>query len=245
MKALTVRQPWASLIIAGIKRHETRTWATHHRGPLVIHAGQAWNSTSPFPHRHPMITVPNDWIEELTGQSSGALAHRESDLAVPRGVILGTVALVDVFETTDYQPTSIERQLGDYGPGHYAWVLTTPRPLSEPIPATGRQGIWDWTPEAHPLFDAVEQADDRVRDMAEYRDYVERIDPSRREEFDRLSPKEQLDAFFAHQRIWGEPSFAVSYETQAEAEAAITEWRDRLAEIGIIFPPNLDRRSHK
>lgn len=39
MKALTVRQPWASLIIHGPKRVENRNWPTRYRGPLLIHAG--------------------------------------------------------------------------------------------------------------------------------------------------------------------------------------------------------------
>ena len=38
MKALSLRQPWASLIADGRKTIETRTWRTHYRGPLAIHA---------------------------------------------------------------------------------------------------------------------------------------------------------------------------------------------------------------
>jgi hypothetical protein len=41
LKALTIRQPWASLIIAGIKDVENRTWSTGYRGELVIHAGRS------------------------------------------------------------------------------------------------------------------------------------------------------------------------------------------------------------
>lgn len=36
--ALTMHQPWASLLVLGIKRVEGRTWSTDHRGPLWIHA---------------------------------------------------------------------------------------------------------------------------------------------------------------------------------------------------------------
>ena len=39
MKALSVRQPWAWLIVNGYKNIENRTWRTHYRGPLLIHAG--------------------------------------------------------------------------------------------------------------------------------------------------------------------------------------------------------------
>jgi hypothetical protein len=38
MRALSIRQPWASLIIAGVKNIENRSWTTSYRGPLLIHA---------------------------------------------------------------------------------------------------------------------------------------------------------------------------------------------------------------
>lgn len=49
MKAITIRQPFAEMILRGRKRVENRTWRTHYRGPLIIHA-QAMNAgTSRFP----------------------------------------------------------------------------------------------------------------------------------------------------------------------------------------------------
>lgn len=41
MKALTVHQPWATLIAIGAKRLETRSWSTSYRGPLAIHAAKS------------------------------------------------------------------------------------------------------------------------------------------------------------------------------------------------------------
>ena len=38
MKALTIWQPWASLLVSGQKKYETRSWATDYRGPIAIHA---------------------------------------------------------------------------------------------------------------------------------------------------------------------------------------------------------------
>lgn len=49
MKALTLHQPWASLIALGYKTIETRSWATSHRGPLAIHAGT---------RRPPLMSLP-------------------------------------------------------------------------------------------------------------------------------------------------------------------------------------------
>lgn len=40
MKALTIWQPWAWLIVTGTKPVENRTWATDYRGPMLIHAGK-------------------------------------------------------------------------------------------------------------------------------------------------------------------------------------------------------------
>jgi hypothetical protein len=40
VRALSVRQPWATLIVDGVKTVENRTWDTTHRGPLAIHAAR-------------------------------------------------------------------------------------------------------------------------------------------------------------------------------------------------------------
>lgn len=42
-RALTVRQPWAALIVAGIKDVENRTWRTSHTGLIAIHASAAYD----------------------------------------------------------------------------------------------------------------------------------------------------------------------------------------------------------
>ena len=39
MKVLTIKEPWASLIIAGYKKYEFRSWKTNYRGKILIHAG--------------------------------------------------------------------------------------------------------------------------------------------------------------------------------------------------------------
>lgn len=47
MKALTIRQPWAALIVAGFKDIENRTWTTKYRGPLLIHVSSTeWSELS-------------------------------------------------------------------------------------------------------------------------------------------------------------------------------------------------------
>ncbi len=48
MKALTIHQPWASLIADGDKTIETRVWTTKYRGPLAIHASRQRYEDLPF-----------------------------------------------------------------------------------------------------------------------------------------------------------------------------------------------------
>jgi hypothetical protein len=47
MKALTICQPYAHLIVRGEKRVENRTWPTRYTGPLAIHAGKSRQWLSP------------------------------------------------------------------------------------------------------------------------------------------------------------------------------------------------------
>ena len=48
MKAITLWQPWASLIACGAKKYETRSWATRYRGPIAIHAAKKYPANSPY-----------------------------------------------------------------------------------------------------------------------------------------------------------------------------------------------------
>ena len=58
MKALSIKQPWASLIAHGIKDIENRTWRTHFRGKIYIHAsGQIF----PFFKGKNLAFTPCQW----------------------------------------------------------------------------------------------------------------------------------------------------------------------------------------
>jgi activating signal cointegrator 1 len=133
MKTITLWQPWASLLAAGDKRIETRSWATSYRGPLAIHAA----------------TRSPRWALQLMGQppfNVSALASRTYPL-LPAGAIVAVADLADVVPITAANiPGEPELSFGDYAPGRYAWHLANVRMVSEPIPAKGSQGIWEWTP---------------------------------------------------------------------------------------------------
>ena len=75
MKVLTIKQPWASLIIEGYKRFEFRSWKTNYRGELLIHAGKS---------------IDKEAYERLKGYLK----------EMPLGKIIGKVELVDCIRTT-------------------------------------------------------------------------------------------------------------------------------------------------
>jgi hypothetical protein len=96
---LSVRQPHAWGLIHGTKRIENRTWRTHYRGPLVIHAG--------------VRTDDLGAIDDYPGCDIAGLAW---------GKLVGVVDLVDVvpFERVRGRP---------YAEGPWCWVVANPRPV--------------------------------------------------------------------------------------------------------------------
>lgn len=131
MKALTLRQPWASLVAWGFKGIETRSWQTRHRGPLAIHAAKGFRD---FRLTEPLV----DCLRQIPGYSSLR--------ALPRGVVLATCTLAVVLPIED-RPlviAGLEQAFGDYSPGRFAWFLDDVVRLPEPIAARGRLGLWKW-----------------------------------------------------------------------------------------------------
>jgi activating signal cointegrator 1 len=128
MKAISLWQPWASGLVDGRKKHETRSWSTRHRGPLAIHAS---------------LTVDGEGAARITPETT----------SFPVGAILGVVDLAGVFRMTqaiiDTQ-TELERAWGDWRPNRFAWTLRPIVWLDEPIPAKGKQGLWEWDETQHP-----------------------------------------------------------------------------------------------
>lgn len=123
MKALTVMQPWASAITAGIKSVENRNWCTRYRGPIAIHAG--------------LSNVP---LGDLLWAYRDIFVHELGDLhSLPVGVLLGVVDIVDCVRYSE-QP---ELHLNLYASGPWCWMLENSRALPEPIPWKGKQGLWN------------------------------------------------------------------------------------------------------
>ena len=62
MKALTIKQPWATLIMEGRKEYEFRTWKTKHRGEIYIHAGKGINKEGIKRFEHLKLEYPKGYI---------------------------------------------------------------------------------------------------------------------------------------------------------------------------------------
>ncbi|MEZ2231536.1 ASCH domain-containing protein [Microcoleus sp.] len=121
--AITLHQPWASLIAAGKKHYETRSWPTNYRGPIAIHAGKKLE------------------------QDQSLLGLLEVPLSsIPLGAIVAIAELTDcILMTKEFilKQSSFEQYLGCWEEGRYAWKLENVRAIG-PIPATGKQGLWKW-----------------------------------------------------------------------------------------------------
>ncbi len=140
MKALTVMQPWATLVALGAKRIETRSWSTSYRGPLAIHASGRISREAAVICREPPFR------EALAaggyGEESGSASN---PFGLPLGAVIAVALLVDVQRITRaHAPAEPERSFGDYTPGRFAWLLDHVRLLPEPVAAKGALGLWEW-----------------------------------------------------------------------------------------------------
>ena len=114
MRALSVRQPWATAILVGGKDIENRSWPTRYRGRIAIHAGQQLD----------VAALPV--VAARLGVTEAALRQ------APRGALLGTVEVVDCVAT--------HPSLWFEGP--YGFVLRHPVALAEPIALRGRLNLF-------------------------------------------------------------------------------------------------------
>src|ERR1700691_5449786 len=148
VKALTLTQPWATLVAIGAKRIETRSWSTSYRGPLAIHAAKG------FPGWAKEFGKSTECYEALRKYSTADDERRflSGGLAYPLGVVLATCRIAACVKTEKllserpYAPdmTEQEKSFGDYSEGRWGWMLADVKRLPEPIPAKGALGLWEW-----------------------------------------------------------------------------------------------------
>lgn len=132
MKAISLWQPWASLMADGLKAIETRPWQTGYRGPLAIHAAKRRMSVE----EHGLLW---DWqVEDLVPMDFGG-----TPFSLPFGAIIAVVELVDCRPTENLDPGLPEIEFGDFTEGRWAWITQNPRQINPPIPYRGQQGLFE------------------------------------------------------------------------------------------------------
>ena len=132
MKTLSIRQPWASLIIKGFKNVENRSWRTSIRGEIAVHASASkaeddWEDAiiTVAVIRAIALSEAKEWLIKTIGEFD----------KLPRGVILGTVEITDC-KRERTSPWHLEENWGFY--------LQNPKEIKKPIPAKGKLGFWDF-----------------------------------------------------------------------------------------------------
>lgn len=123
MRVLSIKQPWATLIVKGYKTYEFRSWNTKYRGEFLIHASK---------------TVDKEYFNKFN----------DLNIDFPLGVILGKATLVDSIPVTkEFENELIKESPKVYGLYRgrtgYAFKLEN---ISEikPIPINGKLGFWSY-----------------------------------------------------------------------------------------------------
>lgn len=185
MKALTLHQPWATLVALGVKTIETRSWSTRYRGRLLIHAAAKrpdhWRRPDDDVAAHlDHVRLPWDpaeanddwWRYRWCGPlgaivASGALADVVR-MVVPGdarpvaktggGIEVGGNALYWRHvdgEGTVCSSLNDQRPYGDFRPGRYAWLLEDVQPTTARCPACWGTGT---TADCEPGHPSLERA---------------------------------------------------------------------------------------
>ncbi|MEF2247727.1 ASCH domain-containing protein [Paenibacillus sp. IITD108] len=143
MRAITLIQPWATLIALGEKRFETRSRRTHIRGPLAIHAGKKIDREAC--EREPIkstLAKHGYTADNLPTGVVVAVAELKDSFVIHPDYIGGAVMLHSETRKTHFSTLNKEFEFGWFEQGRYAWELANVQQLPEQIPAKGQQGFW-------------------------------------------------------------------------------------------------------
>ena len=128
MKTLTIKQPWATLIIQGDKRFEFRSWKTSYRGDLLIHAGKGIDKEA---MKRLKKYIPED---------------------MPLGKIIGKVKLVDCIKMSpEFKEMLLKENNEIYTKSsfqeNYGWQVENVEAFNHPIPVKGQLSLWEYEVE--------------------------------------------------------------------------------------------------
>jgi hypothetical protein len=156
MKVISVWQPWATLLIQGFKKFETRTW----QAPTSVIGTRIGIAATKQIKQEQIVALMGQEFQHAYSQT-GLSALTE----LPRGCILGT-ALLRSSEIMTAESmaavTETERTFGYWTPGRFAWLLEDLAPYDQPIFARGGQGIWLFNDQAQSPADQERPANARV-----------------------------------------------------------------------------------
>jgi len=138
IKAISLWQPWATLIALGIKEYETRSWHTSYRGPLAI---LSTKTMSPECRGHARFLMNTSTKVRQALHNAGI--HEPCDF--PNGYVLAVTRLAEVYTTDQIRDdvSMLERYVGDFGSGRYAWQAVDTVVLSSPRRARGGQRLFN------------------------------------------------------------------------------------------------------
>jgi hypothetical protein len=151
-RCLSVRNPWADLIVRGYKSIENRSWRTNYRGRIAIHAatGEAWRNFVSFLE----MEAPDETLQAML-----AIGYEQPETD-RYSAIVGSVELVDCnmqhqgeFKAKGFSlpEVAFADECSDY-----FWRLASPKLYAKPIPCGGKLNLWELTPA---LANAVERAE--------------------------------------------------------------------------------------
>lgn len=135
-RAISLTQPWATLMASGAKKIETRCWRTGYRGWVAIHAAKS------FPSNCRTTCFQQPFASALLDAGVEVLDY------MPRGQIIAVVNLLDCIRV-DFVRGQIkppESNFGDYSNGRYAFMTEGARRLRDPFFTKGSLGIWHLFP---------------------------------------------------------------------------------------------------
>lgn len=151
-KVLTIMQPWASLLVHGVKKIETRpkptSW-TKEKGVYLIHAAQKWTMeqediclTEPFKSELEKLGYEPLYYSMSLGQIIGSIEVKEVCSIAKNHDNSVLYFSVDNCLAKWVNVKSPELSFGDYRDGRYAWLCENPRILKYPISYKGGQGYY-------------------------------------------------------------------------------------------------------
>jgi hypothetical protein len=151
--ALTIWQPWASLIMLGAKPYEFRGWAAPRnlRGQrIAIHAGARPVKRSEVAELIMKLQGEDAWTTGLKSELALAFLERvhSSPGILPLSTVLGTVLLGEprrAYEiVSDFGGRVNDSDRNEHS--NWAWPVSEIQHLEPPVPARGAQGFWRWSP---------------------------------------------------------------------------------------------------